>query len=71
MNADKELVLNHKEFAETIIQRLQDRIKEHKEKLNRVKDESRKVVLKGKIMGLMEAIDEMNEFMKQLETWYD
>lgn len=71
MEAGKELILSHKEFAETIVQRLQDKIKEYEKKLNEVKTESRKIVIKGKIMGLTEAIDEMNEFMKQLETWYD
>lgn len=71
MEAGKELILSHKEFAETIVQRLQDKIKEYEKKLNEVKTESRKIVIKGKIMGLTEAIDEMNEFVRQLETWYE
>jgi len=71
VEAGKELILSHKEFAETIVQRLQDKIKEYEKKLNEVKTESRKIVIKGKIMGLTEAIDEMNEFVRQLETWYE
>jgi len=71
MNKNKELILTHKEFAGTIIERLQDKIKEYEEKLNKVKPDIRKAAITGKMMGLNEAIEEMEEFMKQLETWYE
>jgi len=71
MLINKELILTHKEFAETIIERLQGKIKEYEEKLNKVKTDIRKAAITGKMMGLNEAIEEMEEFMRQLETWYE
>jgi len=71
MLINKELILTHKEFAETIIERLQDKMKEYEEKLNKVKTDTRKAAIIGKMMGLNEAIEEMKEFMRQLETWYE
>ena len=68
---NKELILTHKEFAETIIERLQNKIKECEEKLNKVKTDIRKAAITGKMMGLNEAIEEMKEFMRHLETWYE
>lgn len=68
MLINKELILTHKEFAETIIERLQGKIKEYEEKLNKVKTDIRKAAITGKMMGLNEAIEEMEEFMRQLET---
>lgn len=50
---------------------LQGKIKEYEEKLNKVKTDARKVAITGKMMGLNEAIEEMKEFMRQLETWYE
>lgn len=69
--SNKELILNHKEFAEIIIERLQNKIKECDEKLSKTKTDTRKAATLGKIMGLNEAIEEMKEFMRQLETWYE
>lgn len=71
MLINKELILTHKEFVETIIERLQGKIKEYEEKLNKVKTDIRKAAITGKMMGLNEAIEEMEEFMRQLETWYE
>jgi ribosomal protein S19 len=71
MLINKELILTHKEFAETIIERLQGKIKEYEEKLNKVKTDTRRAVITGKMIGLMEAIEEMREFIRQLETWYE
>lgn len=71
MNKNKELILTHKEFAGTIIERLQNKIKECEEKLSKAKTDTRKVATLGKMMGLNEAIEEMEEFMMQLETWYE
>ena len=68
---NKKLILTHKEFAEIIIERLQNKIKECEEKLNKAKTDTRKVAITGKMMGLNEAIEEMKEFMRQLETWYE
>lgn len=71
MLTNKELILTHKEFAETIIERLQDKIKEYEEKLNKVKTDTRRAIITGKMIGLMEAIEEMGEFIRQLENWYE
>lgn len=71
MNKNKELILTHKEFAGTIIERLQNKIKECEEKLSKAKTDTRKAATLGKMMGLNEVIEEMEEFMRQLETWYE
>lgn len=68
---DKGLILTHKEFAETIIERLQDKIKGYEEDLKKVKTETKWILLQGKIKGLNEAIEEMEEFIRQLKTWYE
>lgn len=71
MNKNKELILTHKEFAGTIIERLQNKIKECEEKLSKAKTDTRKVAILGKMVGLINAVEEMEEFMRQLETWYE
>ena len=35
--SNKDLILNHKEFVEIIIKRLEDKIKEHEEKFKKAK----------------------------------
>lgn len=71
MNKNKELILTHKEFAEIIIERLQNKIKECEEKLSKTKTDTRKAATLGKMVGLINAVEEMEEFMRQLETWYE
>lgn len=69
--SNKGLILNHKEFAEIIIRRLEDKIKEHEEKIKKAKTEKSKIAIIGKIRGLTNAIEEMQEIMKQLDTWHE
>ena len=69
--SNKDLILNHKEFAEIIIKRLEDKIKEHEEKFKKAKTEKSKIAIIGKIRGLTNAIEEMQEIIKQLDIWYE
>lgn len=71
MNKNKELILTHKEFAGTIIERLQNKIKECEEKVKQSQNRYKKAATLGKMMWLNEVIEEMEEFMRQLETWYE
>lgn len=66
---NKKLILTHKEFAEIIIERLQNKIKECEEKLNKAKTDTRKVAITGKMMGLNEAIEERMELPQHLQRW--
>ena len=68
---NKELILDHKEFAQTILKRLEDRIEEYEKEFFNAKTERRKASIIGKIMGLVCAIGEIEEFLKQLETWHE